>query len=167
MTTPCPELFKTLFGIASYPDTRETEESDLMPSQTFRKALRIVLAIAYNQAQSRTTPHRKIRRIGGMGADDADAILGLLTFADIVGGDEDGYRIARSPRMISLAEVYAAVTPARKLPKTSFDHLYDTLIDKARTAAIADLDGIDLSSTLADLLGAGHDAAFEVAERGH
>jgi DNA-binding IscR family transcriptional regulator len=167
MTTPCPELFKTLFGIASYPDTRETEESDLMPSQTFRTALRIVLAIAYNQAQSRTTPHRKICRIGGIAEHDADAILGLLKFADIVSGDDEGYQLARSPRMVSLAEIYAAVTPARKLPKTSFDYLYDALIDKARTAAIADLDGIDLSSTLADLLGTGQGTSFEVADRGH
>lgn len=167
MTTPCPELFKTLFGIASYPDTRETDESDLMPSQTFRKALRIVLTIAYNQTLSRTTPHRKIRRIGGMGAHDADAILDLLKFADIIAGDDNGYRIARSLRMVSLAEVYAAITPARKLPKTSFDHLYDVIIDKARTAAIADLDGIDLSSTLADLLGTEHHGSLEMAERGH
>jgi len=167
MTTPCPELFKTLFGSSSYLDTRDMDESDLMPSQTFRKALRVVLTIAYNQTLSRTTPHRKIRRIGSMGAHDADAILDLLKFADIVAGDDNGYRIARSPRMVSLAEIYAAVTPARKLPKTSFDHLYDVIIDKARTAAIADLDGIDLSSTFADLLGAEHGVSFDLIERGH
>lgn len=167
MTTHCPELLKTILGIIPHPDNRETDESELMPSQTFRKALRIVLTIAHYQMQSRTTPRRKIRRIGGMVVHDADVILDLLKFADIVTGDDNGYRISRSLRMVSLAEIYAAVTPARKLPKTSFDHLYDALIDKARTAAISDLDGIDLSATLADVLGQERGVALDVAERGH
>jgi DNA-binding IscR family transcriptional regulator len=167
MTTHCPELLKTILGIIPHPDSREADESELMPSQTFRKALRIVLTIAHYQMQSRTTPRRKIRRIGGMPAHEADAILDLLRFADIVTGDDNGYRVSRSMRMVSLAEIYAAITPARKLPKTSFDHFYDALIDKARKAAISDLDGIDLSSTLAEALGAEQGLTLEMAERGH
>jgi DNA-binding IscR family transcriptional regulator len=128
-----------------------TTDDDAASDQSFNEALRIVLTVGVNQRQSLLTSRRQIRSINGVLRDHADIVLAQLIFANILSGDENGYRLARSPKAISLAEIYAAVIPARKLPKTTFDRFYETIAEKARDAAMAELAGLDLSSTLAKL----------------
>ena len=126
---------------------------DPVPNNSFNEALRIALTVGVNQRQSLLTSRRQIHSIEGVSAENADVLLAQLIFANILSGDESGFRIARSPKTISLAEIYAAVIPARKLPKTTFDRFYETIAEKAREAAISELAGLELSSTLAKVLG--------------
>lgn len=123
-----------------------------MLNPDFNKALRILLAVGANQSRS-TTSLEQLRAIDGLGVLDVDRIVERLEFAELLTGDTNGYRIRRSMRQIGLSEIYVAVIPTRELPRTTFDELYRSIERQAHEAAIRELGGLDLSSTLAEWIG--------------
>ncbi|MFS2150654.1 hypothetical protein [Rhizobium sp. Rhizsp42] len=127
-------------------------ENVVMLNPDFNKALRILLEIGANQFRS-TTSMEQLRAIDGLAASDVDQIVERLEFAELLTGDTKGYRLRRSIRKISLSEIYVAVIPARELPRTTFDELYGIIAHQAHEAAIRELGGLDLSSTLAEWIG--------------
>ena len=123
-----------------------------MLNPDFNKALRILSEIGANQSGS-TTSLEQLRAIDGLGKSDVDRIVERLEFAELLTGNTEGYRLRRSIRKVRLSEVYVAVIPTSELPKTTFDELYGMIANQAHAAAVEELNGLDLSSTLAEFIG--------------
>ncbi len=123
-----------------------------MLNPDFKKVLLILLEIGKNQMQSRTTSLTEVRAIGGLSVIEVDRLVDRLKFAELLSANDDNIRLRRSAKQIRLSEIYAAVIPTKELPKTSFDELYQTIAEQAHAAATEELHGLDLCSSLAELL---------------